>query len=1110
MIPRCPDKSRLRDFLEGKICSIDADELSEHINACSACSQLVESLEDPQGEVILQVREGIRLEKLLNEPELHQLRHATRLPTTEIVEEPAMDNHVKGGKWLRDYRLVRKIGEGGMGTVYQAVHVHLGKSVALKILPTDKLRSKNAVKRFKQEMRSVGKVNHPNVVRASDAGTIDGQHFLVMELVVGADLARVIRDRGSLKVADACEIVRQAAVGLQHAHEIGLVHRDVKPSNLMLGIDGSVRVLDLGLAGLNQSEFEPTANIIVADRLTSVGQIMGTLDYMAPEQITASTHVDGRADVYALGATLFQLLTKKTPCGHRSSDASERIEAVLQEPPTEIRTLRSDVPNELSALLQTMLAKSPQDRPQSASEVADKLSPFTDDADLITLADAYKTSLDLPSADVDITDDVSLVVSHANAQLESKPVGQSRTQRAWPRYVPAIGLAMLALIVGTLLSVFTFQTKFGTVAVELPLGADATNVRVALEQDGETVSVMEPSGRWKVDVEAGQYRTKLLSGTEQFELVGGVLTVKSGERSIVRIRRVTPEAKPKPSIEELFRIGHYRQAAEAAEREAKRDPNEESNHGRAAVMWLFISLQDPSDEHAGQRYDDHRRWLAERWARTGRSRSIPRVCCMRGDPPGDLPRMLDAIVAEAERYPGEAWQYAHSRMLVLYRLRRYEEALALFPQCRQLAPHNQMRAAVDHLWAANIQYRLGQIAQADDSFRKGVKLLNDAGPRDGQRLTSKFFDFIESHAALEEANQILLQQARVPQSIPYSLCTADFRLKKWRSLSEEIMSAALSENETTAAFALGWRPGTWEAWDLSSVDEPHLVFDEEKVVRHVGGQPIRSVGLHPDGKIAALGRWYGTVDVVEVAGNRLLATRETSEGKYRKANRVQFVDDGHHLLIGYQSTRLVDWHWGKDETVAQQVMPHPVWNFDVAGDQILHRGRIWNRQNGLLQTLAENADGSRFFEDGRKAIVLFGATAHVVDVTSGDVLSIIEFPDAISGVAFLPQEKRMITGHDDGQLRLVDLESGRHIPLGRIHDRCAAKIATHDCKNILLTTTGKRTGGGKAPDHQVAIWSLSDRLETQPLDQIQSHPDEIERRRSDVRAAILGVTQDVP
>ena len=258
-----------------------------------------------------------------------------------------------------------------MGTVYQAVHVHLAKHVALKILPSDKLRSKQSVSRFRQEMRAVGKVNHPNVVSASDAGTIDGHHFLVMELVQGADLARIIHDRGPLKVADACEIVRQ---------DNGLFHRDVKPSNIMLAIDGSVKLLDLGLAGLNNTELEATANVVVTDRLTSVGQIMGTLDYMAPEQITASPQVDGKADVYALGATLFQLLTGRTPCGDRSEGTPQRIEAVLQKPPLDIAALRGDVPEELCSLLLKMLAKKPEDRPQAAVDVAEELERFTSDA----------------------------------------------------------------------------------------------------------------------------------------------------------------------------------------------------------------------------------------------------------------------------------------------------------------------------------------------------------------------------------------------------------------------------------------------------------------------------------------------------------------------------------------------------------------------------------------------------------------------------------------------------------------------------------------------------------------------------------------------------------
>ena len=196
--------------------------------------------------------------------------------------------------------------------------------------------------------------------------------------------------------------------------------------------------------------------------------------------------------------------------------------------------------------------------------------------------------------------------------------------------------------------------------------------------------------------------------------------------------------------------------------------------------------------------------------------------------------------------------------------------------------------------------------------------------------------------------------------------------------------------------------------------------------------------------------------------------------------------------------------------MAERIMPYPVWNFSVAGDEVMHRGLIWNRLTEESRILAEDAAGSRFFADGRKALILYGETANVVDVASGEIISTLEFPSSISGVAFLPLEKRIMTGHDNGELRLVDLESCQHIQLGRVHDNCEAKIATHACKRILLTTTGKKTGGGKPADHQVAIWTLSEGLESKPLEQIQSRFEDSEQRRSMVRAAILDEIRDVP
>ena len=526
----CPSQDRISEYLEGSMNDTESEKILDHIEDCSNCNHVLTTMEGEQNDLVNEVCEFVRTERLLQEPEFEQLRNAAQFSQGDKITSADVEEPLETGKRLRDYRLVKKIGEGGMGTVYQAVHIHLAKHVALKILPSDKLRSKQSVSRFRQEMRAVGKVNHPNVVSASDAGTIDGHHFLVMELVQGADLARIIHDRGPLSVADACEIVRQAAIGLQHAHDNGLVHRDVKPSNIMLALDGSVKLLDLGLAGLNNTEFESTANVVVTDRLTSVGQIMGTLDYMAPEQITASPEVDGKADIYALGATLFQLLTGRTPCGDRSEGTPDRIEAVLHKPPLDIATLRNDVPDELRALLLKMLAKNPEDRPQAAIDVAGELVRFTSDADLGALAEACRTSLDMPSADVDVTDDVSFVVSWTESKDDVPP--------RRPYAEVALGGLFLAMLAA---AVYFIVTNNGIVKVEVmdesfKVVIDEETVTVS---DGESQPIMLRSGDHKLSVWLGE--TELI--TEKFQIrrngkivfdversEGQVVVAKNGER----------------------------------------------------------------------------------------------------------------------------------------------------------------------------------------------------------------------------------------------------------------------------------------------------------------------------------------------------------------------------------------------------------------------------------------------------------------------------------------------------------------------------------------------------------------------------------------------------
>lgn len=269
---------------------------------------------------------------------------------------------------IRNYRLIEKLGEGGMGTVYRAVHVRLEKTVALKIMKADRSGNPQAVSRFEREMKAIGRLEHPHIVRALDAGEEQGVYFLVMEYVAGIDLDQFVRSQGPLPVAETCEIVRQAALGLAHAHEHNLVHRDVKPSNLMLSPEGQVKVLDLGLA---QFQLLSTGGL----ELTLDGQMIGTLLYMSPEQRAGGKNVDHRSDVFSLGVTLYCLLAGGLPL-ERGQDA-----AMLPE----IGQVRSDIPSELAALLPQLLAASPEDRLGSMAQLAERLKPLAAERPLTAL-----------------------------------------------------------------------------------------------------------------------------------------------------------------------------------------------------------------------------------------------------------------------------------------------------------------------------------------------------------------------------------------------------------------------------------------------------------------------------------------------------------------------------------------------------------------------------------------------------------------------------------------------------------------------------------------------------------------------------------------------------
>ncbi len=290
---------------------------------------------------------------------------------------------------LGEYELIEKLGEGGMGAVYRAKHLRLGREVALKALSPVHLRDQKAIARFDREMRAVGAVDHPNVVRAMDAREIGGTRFLVMEYVDGMELSDVVRHVGPLAVADAAEIIRQAAAGLQAAHEHGLVHRDIKPSNLMVTRHGCVKLCDLGLARFAMDMGD--------EEVTGTGQAMGTPDYMAPEQVTDSRRVDIRADIYSLGCTFYKLLTGFAPfTGPEYRTAVQKLMAHSDKTPRPVGLIRKDVHPELAAVIDRMMAKSPKKRYATPAEVVDALSHFSMGSNLSALHARAKAMEHMP------------------------------------------------------------------------------------------------------------------------------------------------------------------------------------------------------------------------------------------------------------------------------------------------------------------------------------------------------------------------------------------------------------------------------------------------------------------------------------------------------------------------------------------------------------------------------------------------------------------------------------------------------------------------------------------------------------------------------------------
>jgi serine/threonine-protein kinase len=267
---------------------------------------------------------------------------------------------------LGNYVLQEKIGSGGMGIVYKAQHRRMKRIVAIKALSAVAMKTSNIVKRFLREAEAAAKLSHPNIVAAYDSDEINGVPFLAMEYVEGNDLAVCVKEHGPMAIDKALDCILQAARGLEHAHSQGIVHRDIKPANLLLDAHGTVKILDMGLARMQDAD-ESTLNVAQAATITQAGSIVGTIDYMAPEQAMDSRSAGRSSDIYSLGATLFFLLTGRPMYEHQSLMA--RLLAHREGPIPSICDSRPDVPAQIDSIYRRMVAKKREDRYPSMTEV---------------------------------------------------------------------------------------------------------------------------------------------------------------------------------------------------------------------------------------------------------------------------------------------------------------------------------------------------------------------------------------------------------------------------------------------------------------------------------------------------------------------------------------------------------------------------------------------------------------------------------------------------------------------------------------------------------------------------------------------------------------------
>ncbi len=521
----CPPREVLLGYLHGRTSEAETETVENHLRDCLTCQSLMEILSE-ESDSLMQRIAGVARARMAVcglgiEPGIPETNVEQYIPQDRSSYRPFGDE--QSSTMIRDYRILECIGTGGMGSVYRALHVRLDKQVALKVLKSERMGSPEAISRFAQEMKLLARLEHRHIVRALDAGEHNGLPYFVMEFVGGINLHQLVRRLGPLPVQEACHIACLAASALQYAHDKKVIHRDVKPSNLMLTPDGNIKLLDLGLAQVLEMEG--------VDALSRADQVLGTLAYMAPEQFAGRDNVSPQSDIFSLGVTLHELLTAQRPSG--------RIGVLTRA--SDIQSMRPDVDTALIGLVGDMLAMVPTSRPLSMSAVEARLRAIASPTDLSALVAEYYRwrSRGIPVTSGFARDTEAVAARSTDRQSipaasgSSKPlVAASTFKRSWPALAllgcfAAMGWLAIALWTGHRASQVQIYPQSVLASQLIELGI----VRLENKDTGQVYELTNGN----VELPPGTYILHYYKAPIKFEADGTEIEIASATTQTLRI-----------------------------------------------------------------------------------------------------------------------------------------------------------------------------------------------------------------------------------------------------------------------------------------------------------------------------------------------------------------------------------------------------------------------------------------------------------------------------------------------------------------------------------------------------------------------------------------------